>query len=120
MKKKIEVVASFLERNKKFLIVKKDDLWEFPGGKVKEGEDLKEALEREIKEELGVEIEVGKILFIYEMENYIFYFFSSKIKKGKLSLKEHKDLKWIKLNQRDNFKFYEPDEKFLSSMAYFK
>lgn len=120
MKKKIKVVAAFISEGEKFLITKKDDLWEFPGGKVKEKESLKEALKREIKEELGVDIEVLKQIFLYEKEGHIFYFFLSKIKKGKIILKEHGDFKWIRFEEAKKFKFYEPDEKFLSSMAYFK
>lgn len=120
MKRKIEVVASFIKKGRKFLIVKKEDRWEFPGGKVKEGEKLKEALRREIREELEVEIEVGKLLFKYERENYIFYFFKSRIREGIVSLKEHKGQEWIELKEINKFKFYEPDEKFLSAMASFK
>lgn len=120
MKRKIEVVASFIKKGRKFLIVKKEERWEFPGGKVKEGEKLKEALRREIREELGVEIEVGKLLFKFENENYLFYFFKSRIKEGKISLKEHKGLEWVEIGEIKNFKFYEPDEKFLSAMASFK
>lgn len=117
---KIEVVAGFIQKKDKFLIAKKKDLWELPGGKVKKGEEKKEALKREIKEELEIEIEPGALLFVYENERHIFYFFSSKIIKGKISLKEHKSFNWISLKDLKKFKFYEPDEKFLSSMAYFK
>lgn len=62
------VTAGVILKNKTVLVAQRrkgdprERLWEFPGGKVKEGEDPKRALQRELKEELGIEVEVGKIL----------------------------------------------------------
>ena len=62
------VVAALIERNGKYLIAKRKDdavlggLWEFPGGKVEDGETEQEALEREIVEEFNTLIAVGKLL----------------------------------------------------------
>jgi A/G-specific adenine glycosylase len=59
------VCAAIIERDGKVLVARRKaegllgGLWEFPGGKQEEGETLAEALQREIKEELGVEIEIG-------------------------------------------------------------
>jgi len=60
---KIEAVVAVIEKDGRILIQKRPsrgllaDLWEFPGGKVKPGESLTTALRREVREELGVEIE---------------------------------------------------------------
>ncbi len=60
--RKIEAVVAVIERNGKYLIQKRPssgllaDLWEFPGGKREPGETLEEALAREVREELGVEV----------------------------------------------------------------
>jgi 8-oxo-dGTP diphosphatase len=68
MKKEIEVVAALIKRGRRFLLCqrKEDDafglLWEFPGGKVEEKEPLDYAIEREIKEELGVTIKAEGLL----------------------------------------------------------
>jgi len=61
------VTASLIIEQGKVLVTQRKKnsshglLWEFPGGKVKEGEDPREALRRELKEELDVEVEVGMI-----------------------------------------------------------
>lgn len=117
---KTEVVAVFIKENDKFLIAQKKDKWEFPGGKIKKSEKKEEALKRELKEELGIEIEVKDFLFKYESEKFIFYFYSAKIIKGEFFLKEHKSIKWVSFDEAKNLNFYEPDEKFLSSMASIK
>jgi len=117
---KTEVVAAFIKKDNKFLIAKKEDKWEFPGGKVKEGEKREDALVRELKEELNLKIKVNSFLFKYEKDNFIFYFYSVEIEEGDLILKEHKMVKWISFKDLKKFKFYEPDEKFLYSMASFK
>ncbi len=61
--KKIEAVIGIIRKNNKILIQKRPpkgllaDLWEFPGGKIKSGESKERALRRELKEELGIEID---------------------------------------------------------------
>ena len=65
---KVEVVAAVIEREGRILIARRPaalhlgGLWEFPGGKQKEGESAREALEREIREELGADVTVGALL----------------------------------------------------------
>ncbi len=64
----LPVVAAFIRRRGRILLAKRPEgkarggLWEFPGGKVEEGEGLREALARELEEELGVAPWVGEVL----------------------------------------------------------
>jgi 8-oxo-dGTP diphosphatase len=65
----IRVVAAVIEVDDEFLVTRRPQgsylagLWEFPGGKVDAGETHAQALVRELREELGVEVEVGTLLF---------------------------------------------------------
>jgi 8-oxo-dGTP diphosphatase len=67
-----EVVVGIIERNGKFLTCQRKKTaryplkWEFPGGKIEPGESPPEALKRELREELGVETEIGKEFFRQE------------------------------------------------------
>ena len=73
--------------------------WEFPGGKIESGETKKQALVREIKEELNIEINVDKFALDIEYQYPNFYLFMScfmcSIKEGSIELLEHNDGKWI-------------------------
>ena len=73
--------------------------WEFPGGKIEEGETPEEALVREIKEELDTVIEVGELIDTVEYDYPNFHLsmdcFICTIKEGNLVLKEHEDAKWL-------------------------
>ena len=73
--------------------------WEFPGGKIESGETKKQALVREIKEELNIEISVDKFAIDIEYQYPNFYLFMScfmcSIKEGSIELLEHNDGKWI-------------------------
>jgi 8-oxo-dGTP diphosphatase len=76
--KNIRVVASIIERDGKYLITQRRPeavlplLWEFPGGRVEEGESDDEALRRELRERLDAEIEVGRQLTtsVHEYQGY--------------------------------------------------
>ena len=73
--------------------------WEFPGGKIEAGETPQEALKREIKEELDVDIEVYDLIDTVEYDYPEFHLsmdcFWCEIIKGELVLKEHQAARWL-------------------------
>lgn len=73
--------------------------WEFPGGKIEEGETSEAALVREIQEELDTKIEVGELLDTIEYDYPTFHLsmkcFWSNIVSGDLVLKEHEAARWL-------------------------
>ncbi len=82
------------------------DGWEFPGGKIEENENPKQALIREIKEELDTEIEVGDLIETIEYDYTRFHLsmdcFWSTLKKGNLTLKEHEAARWLDKDSIDS------------------
>lgn len=73
--------------------------WEFPGGKIEAGETPQEALKREIKEELDVDIEVQDLIETVEYDYPKFHLsmdcFWCEIINGELVLKEHQAARWL-------------------------
>lgn len=74
-------------------------LWEFPGGKVERGEEPKEALKREIEEELGCAIEVGDHIATtvhdYPHLRVKLHTYQARLSKGIPIAKEHEELRWV-------------------------
>jgi len=105
----VEVVAGVLERNGRYLVAKRSDsgqlpnLWEFPGGKVEEGESLEEALEREFHEELGIGIRVEKQLVSaihhYPRGDIRLSSFRIRHESGEIELRVHQELFWAAIEE---------------------
>lgn len=102
--KTINVVAAIIKDEDKIFATQRGygefkGGWEFPGGKIEEGETKEEALIREIREELDTEIQVGEHVYTVEYDYPNFHltmdcYFCS-VLSGNLTLKEHKDGKWL-------------------------
>ena len=105
----IKVVAAVIEKDGRFLLCKRGPggncpfLWEFPGGKIEEGETPFDAIIREIREELSVEIEPEEIFleypFSYPDREIYFYFIRAKITFGEIKPTFHVDTKWLLPNE---------------------
>lgn len=94
--------------------------WEFPGGKVESGETPEECLKREIKEELGINIEVdeffGKSVYRYDTGEIKLLAYKAKWIEGNFKLMVHSQIKWAKPCELENYNFAPADIPFVKKL----
>lgn len=109
--KTIEVVAAIIHKDEKILATKRGygefiNQWEFPGGKIEANETKEDALIREIKEELNIDIEITNfaldVEYSYPTFNLKMDCFDCKIKNGTPELLEHNDARWLSKHDLDS------------------
>ena len=118
-----EVVAALICREGRFLICRRPAhkarglLWEFVGGKVEPGETKAQALARECREELAVEVDVGapfmEVTHAYPDITVRLTLLWAQIRSGEVRLLEHCDMRWITPDEIGQFAFCPADEEIL-------
>lgn len=123
--KTIKVVAAIIQDGNKIFATQRGygefkDGWEFPGGKIEQGETPEEALVREIKEELDTEIEVGEQIHTVEYDypefHLTMYCFLCRVLSGDLILKEHEAARWLTKETLDSVDWLPADEGLIEKL----
>jgi 8-oxo-dGTP diphosphatase len=119
-----DVVAAIIKKDNLYLVTQRNRnkhmglKWEFPGGKVEANEALKEALAREIYEELNIDINVYEKLAEESYKdseiNIVLHYFLCTIKDGVINLNEHEAMEWIDKTDFDKYDFVEGDRNITS------
>lgn len=95
--------------------------WEFPGGKVEDGEDPRECLRRELKEELAIEPEVGPLFYHVkhsypdrDVELIVFHILGYA---GEVSNRQFESIRWVGREEISQFDFLEADRPVIEALA---
>ena len=122
-----KVTAGLIINNNKLLIAQRKKgkscelLWEFPGGKLEEGETLENCLSRELKEELNIEIKIGEF-FMSSLYNYDFgsielNAFWAKTEACNLSYHpDHEQVLWVDICDIDRYEFAPADKPIVEAL----
>jgi len=120
------VVAAVIERGGRYLITQRRPsavlplLWEFPGGRVEEGESDVSALSREVSFRLGVSVQAGKLMsFVsHPYEHYVveLYLYEARLVEGEPSTVNVHDFRWVASDDFDSYLFTPADEASMSKL----
>lgn len=124
--KTIRVVAALVEREGRYLITQRRDtavlplLWDFPGGRVEEGETDEAALAREVAERLGARVEVGQLIsFVnhpYERYAVDLFLYECKLLTEQLRCLAVKSYAWVTSKEMESYSFTPVDEASMSKL----
>ncbi len=111
------VTAAIIFKDDRILIAKRHHYWEFPGGRLEEGESLEDCIVREIKEELCIDVTIVKKFCIEKNNEIELHVFIAKYVGGELRLKFHQAAKWVKIEDLKNYKFLPLDERVVKKLV---
>lgn len=125
-RREVEVVAALIREGDRFLICQRPAhkarglLWEFVGGKVEPGETKEQALVRECREELAIELDVGPVFteVTHEYPDITVHLtlFHASVRAGTPQRLEHNDLRWITVAEIPQFDFCPADTEILRKL----
>lgn len=120
------VCAAILNSEKKVLLARRKadkklgDYWEFPGGKLETNEELLPALQREIREELNLEISNEKLLhikpFVYPHGQVLILFYVCDLKSGTPKLVDHDEVRWCNIAEMQTLELLPANEELISTL----
>ena len=126
MEKVTEVVAALIWDGDRFMACQRPAhktrglLWEFVGGKVEAGESKEEALQRECREELDVDVRVGDVFMdlVHEYPDLTVHLtlFNAVILRGVPKALEHNDIRWLRREEIDDYVFCPADRDILDRL----
>ena len=123
--KHIEVVAGIIKDGDKIFATQRGygefkDGWEFPGGKMEPGETPQQALARELKEELAIDVNVGDFLCTVDYDYPTFHLtmhcFYCSVTGGELTLLEHEAAKWLKTTELHSVNWLPADVEVVTAL----
>jgi 8-oxo-dGTP diphosphatase len=123
-----QVAAALIVRDGRILICQRTRhqpmplKWEFPGGKIEEGEQPRDAMRRELDEELGIWAEIGdevaRIRHNYKSGHQVeLRFFIVHAFQGQLENRIFRDVQWVRREQLPEYDFLEADREFVAQLA---
>ena len=124
----VEVAAAVIQEGGLYLIAQRmshshlGGLWEFPGGKRRPEESLEECVRRELREELGVEIEVGEkietVTWPYPERTVVLHFFHCKLAGGRVAPQEGQTITWVMPQELDRYAFPPADAALIARLRH--
>ena len=126
--KTIEVVAAIIHQNGRILATQRGygewkGMWEFPGGKMEAGETEKEAIVREIREELNVGILVERkvcaVEYDYPQFHLVMHCYMCSVAEGTLELKEHQSARWLAETEWESVEWLPADVEVVKRLGLF-
>jgi 8-oxo-dGTP diphosphatase len=121
------VTAAVIEKDGRVLCARRKPglaaagLWEFPGGKLEDGETPERGLRRELVEEFGVDARVGEFLcsvpFSGSLASFDLVVFRAELLGADLRLSDHDEIRWLRPEEMDESLFSKPDRPVVRLLA---